>query len=108
MLDGDRLALNLFAQAYARMELQLPSREDYTQMIDPEDFVPAAPPVLIRRAFPAFYKHGTLPEIGGTLEQDEQIMDGLNQMLVLIEWWKIELERPALPIGETIPDINEV
>lgn len=59
------------------------------------------------RAFPPYYDKDILPSAGGSLDQDEDIMDGLNLVMMLIEWWRVEEQKPDTDLA-TLPRLDEV
>lgn len=74
-------------------------------MIDEGNFDIPAPVEVLLRAFPAYYDRDILPSSGGSLDQDEGIMDGLYLIMNLIQWWMIEEQKPD---HGDLPDIDEV
>jgi len=49
-----------------------------------------------------YYEHGVLPEAGGSLDQDPDIMDALNFMSLMVGWY-IQNERKDDP--ESLPEL---
>lgn len=76
--------------------------DDLDEIEDVRLMVPAS---LIYKVFPAYYDHGILPEAGGSLDQDDDIMDALNIVMYLISW-HVENEKKRDP--DSMPTIDDI